>query len=143
MPDPAPTPTLSAGPPISAAAPTSSRFPRTRRAIRAAAHQQDIPLVLVLLVLVGIVSVFHPDYLSEASLINIARTASFFAIMSIGTVFLLSMREIDLSVGSIYGLTIIIGGGLVTHGLNPWVAAGISLFLSGVLGAINGFLPSS
>ena len=50
--------------------------------------------------------------------------------MSVGTVFLLSMREIDLSVGSIYGLSIIIGGGLITHGLNPWVAAGIALLLS-------------
>jgi ribose transport system permease protein len=140
MPDPASTHTLNAGQDISVTAPSSPRLPRTKRFLRSAARQQDIPLVLVLLILVGIVSVFHPDYLSEASLINIARTASFFAIMSIGTVFLLSMREIDLSVGSIYGLTIIIAGGLITHGVGPWVAAGIALLLSGVLGAINGVL---
>lgn len=99
-----------------------------------------MPLLLVLFVLVAIVSVFHPDYLSQASLINIARTASFYAIMSIGTVFLLSMREIDLSVGSIYGLTIIIAGSLMTHGVSPWLAAAVALVVSGVLGAINGIL---
>jgi ribose transport system permease protein len=140
MPDPGSTRSLDTGQQLSVTAPGSSGQAPARRLLRAAAHQQDIPLILVLLALVAIVSVFHPDYLSEASLINIARTASFFAIMSIGTVFLLSMREIDLSVGSIYGLSIIIGGGLITHGLNPWVAAGIALILSGVLGAVNGVL---
>jgi ribose transport system permease protein len=101
---------------------------------------QDLPLFTVLLLMIGIISVFHPDYLSQASLINMTREASFFAIMSIGMVFLLSMREIDLSVGSIYALTIIIAGELMTNGVNAWLAAGIAVLIGGVLGAINGIL---
>jgi ribose transport system permease protein len=120
--------------------------PRTGR-LRAVMHFllsilrfQDVPLTLVLVLMILIVGVFHPDYLSENSLINIAREASFIGIMSIGMVFLLSMREIDLSVGSIYGLTMMIAAQFMMHGMNPWVAALVASLFGILLGVINAVL---
>jgi ribose transport system permease protein len=105
-----------------------------------AVRQQDVPLLLVLVLMVVITGAFHPDYLSKFSLINVAREASWIGIMAIGMVFVMSMQEIDLSVGAIYALTIMIAAQLITHGVTPWVAAGLGL-LSGIfLGAINGVL---
>ena len=60
--------------------------------------------------------------------------------MAIGMVFVMSMREIDLSVGAIYGLSIMIAAQLMTHGMEPWVAAGFALLSGFLLGAINGAL---
>ena len=92
--------------------------------------------------MIGIVSFFHPEYLSHDSLVNIARNASYFGTMAFGMVFLLSMREIDLSVGAIYGFCILVAAKIMEQGVNPWVAAGISLLVGILLGAINGIIAS-
>ena len=63
--------------------------------------------------------------------------------MSLGTVFLLAMRDMDLSVGSIYGLAIVAAGLLVEHDTNPWVAAIVGIVLAIVLGAVNGVIAST
>ena len=109
---------------------------------RKALSQQDLPLLFVLLAMIGIVSFFHPEYLSHDSLVNIARNASYFGTMAFGMVFLLSMREIDLSVGAIYGFCILVAAKIMEQGVNPWVAAGVSLLVGILLGAINGIIAS-
>jgi|HubBroStandDraft_6_1064221.scaffolds.fasta_scaffold10590_3 ribose transport system permease protein len=96
--------------------------------------------IVILLVVTG---GLHPSFLSVASLANIAQAAAFFGIMSLGTVFLLAMREMDLSVGSIYGLAIVAAGLLVEHHTNPWVAAIAGIVLAIVLGAVNGVIAST
>jgi ribose transport system permease protein len=124
-----------------AVAPTpASRLRAGGRFVLSILRFQDVPLTLVLVLMVGIVGAFHPSYLSEASLINIAREASFIGIMSMGMVFLLSMREIDLSVGSIYGLTMMIAAQFMIHGLNPWIAALLGLVFGVLLGITNALL---
>jgi ribose transport system permease protein len=95
--------------------------------------------IVILLVVTG---GLHPGFLNVASLANIAQAAAFFGIMSLGTVFLLAMREMDLSVGSIYGLSIVVAGLLVEHHTNPWVAAVIGIAIAAVLGAVNGLIAS-
>lgn len=92
--------------------------------------------------MVGVVSAFHPEYVSHASLVNLARNASYFGTMAFGMVFLLSMREIDLSVGAIYGLSILVAAKLMERGVNPWVAAGLSLLVGTGLGAVNGVIAN-
>ena len=59
-----------------------------------------------------------------ASLANFGARAASFGIIALGVVFLLSMGEIDLSTGSIYGLTINAAAVLmVKESLNPWIRA--------------------
>jgi ribose transport system permease protein len=110
--------------------------------VRRAITLQDLPLLIVLLAMIGIVSWFHPAYASHDSLVNLARNASYFGTMAFGMVFLLSMREIDLSVGAIYGLSILAAAKLMEHGVDPWVAAGLSLVVGLLLGAVNGIIAN-
>ena len=114
----------------------------SRSALKDTAKLQDLPLLIVLLAMIGVVSWFHPEYLSRPSLINLARNASYFGTMAFGMVFLLSMREIDLSVGAIFGLSILVAAKLMENGYNPWVAAGLSLIVGTALGAINGLIAN-
>ncbi len=107
-----------------------------------AARLQDLPLLLVLLAMIGVVSWFHPEYLHHASLVNLARNASYFGTMAFGMVFLLSMREIDLSVGAIFGFSILVAAKLMEHGTNPWIAAFVSLVVGTLLGAVNGLIAN-
>jgi ribose transport system permease protein len=50
------------------------------------------------------------------------------------------MREIDLSVGSMFGLTVIGTGLLMSHGMNPWLAAVIGILIGAACGLLNAVL---
>ena len=54
--------------------------------------------------------------------------------------FLISMREIDLSVGSMVGLSLISAALFMQHGMNPWLAALLGILLGGAMGAFNALL---
>ena len=62
--------------------------------------------------------------------------------MAFGMVFLLSMGEIDLSVGAIFGLAIVIAAKLMAGGMSPWLAAALTLLIGAGLGALNGVLSN-
>lgn len=124
---------------------TANAGPRASlsKALRAVVHARDLPVVVVLVVIVGVVSVFHPSYLSKASLINTAQFASYIGCMSIGAVFLLSMREIDLSVGAVYGLTAIIAAKFMGDGMNPWIASLLAIVAGMACGLVNGVIANA
>jgi ribose transport system permease protein len=113
------------------------------RYIRRIARGRDLPVLLVLLGIVGIVSAFHPTYLQRASLINTAQFAAYIGCMSVGTVFLLSMREIDLSVGAVYGLSAVACASLMEGGMNPWLASLLALGVGCGCGAVNGIITNA
>jgi len=102
----------------------------------------QLGVIAGIVILLAVTGALHSSFLSVPSLANIAQAAAFFGIMSLGTVFLLAMREMDLSVGSIYGLAIVVAGLLVEHHTNPWVAAIVGIVLAMVLGAVNGVIAS-
>ena len=97
----------------------------------------DLPLTLVLIAMVVGVGIFHPAFLNHYSLQNIGTLAAYFGTMSFGMVFLLSMREIDLSVGSIFGLTMIVVASCIENGVTPWLAAAIGLLVGPLCGLVN------
>ncbi|MGH3068521.1 MAG: ABC transporter permease [Streptosporangiaceae bacterium] len=91
-------------------------------------------------VLVVVVGIFHHNFLSVTQLKQVAQQASFIALMAVGMSFLLAMREIDLSVGSMFGLTLIIGAVLIRGGMNPWLAALVCIAAGAGLGLVNALL---
>ncbi len=122
--------------------PGSQRLRPAARVGRLLARQQDVPLIVVVALMIGAVAVFHPSYLSEASLVNLSQYAAWIATMAFGMVFLLSMGEIDLSVGAIFGLAIVIAAKLMAGGMSPWIAAALTLLIGAGLGALNGVLSN-
>jgi ribose transport system permease protein len=105
-----------------------------------AVHEFGVSAVLVCLVV--LVAVRHPRFLEMRSLTNIGQQAAFFGIIALGMVFLLAMREIDLSVGSTYALVTIVSATLIRDGLDPWIGAGVAILLGMVLGGLNGVLAN-
>jgi ribose transport system permease protein len=122
--------------------PASQDSSSVRRYFGRLVRGRDLPIFLVLVAIIGVVSVFHPNYLQKASLINTAQFAAYIGCMAVGTVFLLSMREIDLSVGAVYGLSAIVAARLMTGGMNPWLASLIALGAGCLCGAVNGVLSN-
>jgi ribose transport system permease protein len=126
---------------VTSVAPPERRAPRLLRAL---GSYNQLGVLIALLLMVGVVAAFHPTFVSKPSLLNIGQGAALYGIMALGMVFLLSMREIDLSVGSIYGVTITAAALLITsHGWDPWLAAGAGVLMGVALGGLNGVFASA
>lgn len=103
----------------------------------------ELGIFIVLILLIGAVGLYQPNFLSVQSLANFGARAAWFGILALGIVFLLSMGEIDLSTSSIYAFTINFAAILMVEwSVNPWIA-GASCIIVGVgLGAVNGILSN-
>jgi ribose transport system permease protein len=103
---------------------------------------EELGVLTAMAVLVIVIASFHSSFFTAYSLSIVASSASFYGIMALGMVFLLAMREIDLSVGGIYGVSIIVGALCIEHGMNPWLAALIALAVATSMGLTNGILSN-
>jgi len=82
----------------------------------------------------------EPNVFSSANIQNLLRSMSKYLIIGIGQSYLLITGNIDLSLGSVVGMSAMISATLMTHGTNPLVAALISLLCCLVIGLMNGLL---
>lgn len=121
--------------PVSPAAPERSLWRRV-------AGLNELGVIVALATMVVFIGAFHPGFFAAESFVNISRQAAFFGIMALGMVFLLAMCEIDLSVGGIYGVTIIGAAILIRDGWDPWLGAGAGILIGVALGAVNGLLAN-
>ncbi|HEY8577265.1 MAG TPA: ABC transporter permease [Devosia sp.] len=92
-----------------------------------------------------------PNFVSVANAVIISKHVAINAILAIGMTYVILTGGIDLSVGSIVGLTGMVAGGLLVHGM-PLAMFGvviypnvvevilIALFVGTAIGAINGLL---
>jgi erythritol transport system permease protein len=106
--------------------------------------------LIVLAILVVFFGAISPDYLSQSNLILMTKHVSVNAILAIGVTFVILTGGIDLSVGSIAGLSSMIAGGLLFDGLG-WFGGGkvffsaavvilIGIVFGALVGAVNGVL---
>lgn len=93
--------------------------------------------VAALVLLVGIVGILHPAFVSPAQLTNVVQQSVYVALMAAGIVFLLTQGEVDLSVAGNYVLASVTAALLIQSGVNTWLAALIALVVSTLVGAIN------
>src|SRR5207244_27630 len=99
-----------------------------------------LPVLIATLVLVIVIGALKPRFLSFANLHDVLQQSVYVATLAAGLAFLIGMREIDLSVGSVFALTLIIGALLMKTGMNPWLAVALALALGGVMGMMNATL---
>ncbi len=103
---------------------------------------EEFGVIVALATMVIVIAAFHPGFFTGYSLSLVASSASYYGIMALGMVYLLAMREIDLSVGGIYGVSVISGALLIQNGLNPWLSAVLALAIAVGLGLVNGVLSN-
>ncbi|HZU69612.1 MAG TPA: ABC transporter permease [Ktedonobacteraceae bacterium] len=96
--------------------------------------------ILVLLIFVAALILSTNDFLTLTNLDNLVRQVAVFAILSVGQLFVILTGGIDLSVGSILGLSGGVTALLLANGTSVPVAILVGLLVGLVLGLINGLL---
>lgn len=107
--------------------------------------------VVALVLLAAVFAVLSPEFISTGNLTILLKHVAINAILAIGMTFVILAGGIDLSVGSIAGLTGMIAGLLLTKGLvlpafgvaiffSAWIVVAIALIAAMAVGGLNGFL---
>ncbi|MDQ0177965.1 ribose ABC transporter permease [Bacillus chungangensis] len=97
------------------------------------------PLIGLLLIVI-IISIMSPSFLTLNNLLNVLRQVSINALIAFGMTFVILTGGIDLSVGSTLALSGAVTAGLMAGGTDPILAMLIGLILGAILGAINGII---
>ena len=97
-------------------------------------------VLVATIALIVFIGIMHPDFLAWGQLKEVVQNATYVGIIAAGMAFLLSMREIDLSVGSMFGLTLVSAALFMQHGMNPWLAALLGILLGCAMGLLNAIL---
>jgi len=96
--------------------------------------------LVVLLIAVGGLALASNDFLTSNNLASLARQVSIFGILAIGQLMVILTGGIDLSVGSILGLSGAITAQLLVNGVPIVLSLVIGIGVGTVLGIVNGLL---
>jgi ribose transport system permease protein len=127
---------------------TTSSTPQPPAMAQPVAEEQRTPIslgresgsVLVLLIFVAALILTTSDFLTLTNLDNLVRQVTVFAILSVGELFVILTAGIDLSVGSILGLSGGVTALLLTSGVSIPLAILVGLGVGLGVGLINGLL---
>lgn len=132
------------GPP--AAGPVPAGVRRIRRYADVAWHRlrpgerSALPVMAVLVVVGLIFQSLNGNFLSPRNLSNISVDMVGTGMLAVGLVYVLVIGEIDLSVGSVSGLTAAVyAAANVNHGVPEWLAVILALAAGAAIGAVQGF----
>lgn len=103
---------------------------------------RELGLLAVLIIIIAVVGIQVPRFLGVNNLEQILLSVAILAIVAIGETLVILTRNIDLSVGSIVGITAFVTAGLFKEipGINLGLAILAGCILGLVLGMINGLL---
>ena len=132
-----PTPaTAGAGAP----APAAAAEPEERILTFGDVFGRDAGGLIVLLVLFGGMTLASNEFLTGDNMANLARQVAVFGIIAVGQLLVILTAGIDLSVGSVLGLTGCIAAELLVHGTGIVPAILISMVAGAAIGVFNGTL---
>jgi len=93
-----------------------------------------------LLVIVTIITILNPSFLSIDNLLNVLRQVSINALIAFGMTFVILTGGIDLSVGSTLAFSGAVTATMMASGIDPLIAILSGLIIGTILGAVNGFV---
>jgi ribose transport system permease protein len=127
-----------------AAAPASPATARQERPERILTFSdvfgRDAGGLIVLLILFGAMTLASSEFLTGDNLANLARQVAVFGIIAVGQLLVILTAGIDLSVGSVLGLTGCITAQLLVHGWGIVPAILVGLLVGAGIGMFNGAL---
>lgn len=103
---------------------------------------RELSLVLLIFVILLFFSTQIANYLSPRFFNRIAGDVAIIAVVAVGETLIILTRNVDLSVGSIVGVTAYFIGTFLSNNkeLNPALAVVMAIGLGAALGAVNGLL---
>ncbi|WP_204033128.1 ABC transporter permease [Micromonospora qiuiae] len=103
-------------------------------------HAREASTFLALVVLFALGTLIAPGFLGANNFLTVGQQIAQIGIMAIGVTFVIINAEIDLSVGSIYGLGAVVAGLLMTSDV-AWPLAALGGIAAGaVAGLLNGLM---
>lgn len=93
-----------------------------------------------LIVLLLVFSFLNPNFFSQRNISNLLRQIAPIILIGVGQSYVLITGNIDLSIGSVIGMSCMVSATLMTKGVNPWMAVVITYIAALVVGWLNGTL---
>lgn len=103
---------------------------------------QVITVTIGLIILCIVFSIVNPIFFSGKNIANLLRQIAPILIIGIGQSYVLITGNIDLSIGSVVGMSCMISATMMTKGVNPWAAVFITFICCLTVGLLNGELVS-
>jgi ribose transport system permease protein len=111
--------------------------------LRQLTHFEERGLVIGLIVIALLIGIPHPDFFSYGSVRAVLRQSAFVGFMAFGMVFLIAMREIDLSISGMFSFGSMFAAVLIKKaGIDPWLAFLMALGVGVLMGTFNGLLTN-
>lgn len=101
---------------------------------------QVVTVTCGLIVLCLVFGVINPMFFTYRNIANLLRQIAPTLLTGVGQSFVLITGNIDLSIGSVVGMSCMISATLMTKGVNPWVAVIITMVVCIIVGILNGVL---
>ena len=108
------------------------------QAIRGLLVTREVGVLAALLALCVFFSFASHVFLTSTNILNLLRQISLLGVLAVGATYVLIISEVDLSVGSLYGLAGMVSGLLIVNNVPEIAAIVITLFFGLAIGALNG-----
>ncbi|MFD1357882.1 sugar ABC transporter permease [Fictibacillus halophilus] len=99
---------------------------------------RELSIVILMIAYILLVGAINPDFISGDSISLLVKASVILIVMAIGQSFVLLTSNIDVSVGSIMGLSAAVCGGFLTNGNSLWVVVPVVILIGTGIGLING-----
>jgi ribose/xylose/arabinose/galactoside ABC-type transport system permease subunit len=111
--------------------------------VRTIATQREFGIFIFLVVSSLAIYIYRPTFLSEFNVLNMGRQMAVTAVMGFGMTYLITAQELDLSVGSIFGVCSF-GMALLVRdkGWELWPAFAVALSAGAGIGLVNGLITT-
>lgn len=98
-----------------------------------------LPVIAGLVIIWAILQILNPKFLSSSNLVNLAMESAAVGVIALGIVCVLLLGQIDLSVGSVSGLSAaVVTVTFVNQGWNVWLSVGAAVLMGMIIGWFYG-----
>lgn len=101
---------------------------------------REIPVFIALVIVLGVTAVANPAIVSRSGALDIFLGVSVVAFLAVGQTFIIAMKHVDLSVGSIIGFSAWSIGKATADGHGLLYCFFLVLVIGVVVGGVNGYL---
>lgn len=113
---------------------------KVKRVLKIRGMGQVITVAVGLVILCIVFGILNPTFFSQKNVANLLRQIAPILLIGIGQSYVLITGNIDLSIGSVVGMSCMISATLMTKGMNPWAAVLITFICCILVGVLNGQL---
>jgi rhamnose transport system permease protein len=113
-----------------------------RRLVDVVLRLRELSILGVLAVLLVVTEIGNPRFLSVQGIKDLLLNATILVLVAIGEAVVVLTRNVDLSVGSVVGISAFATGDCLAAGWVAWLAVLVGIVVGAVFGVLNGLLVS-